>query len=59
MNVVTEVVLYGVVGVGASVFRDRFASRPGAERVLHDLAATTYLTLALLMLMEATTSIPA
>lgn len=53
VNVATEVALYGAVGVGASVFRDRFMSRPGAQSALQYLAATVYLALALLIITEA------
>ncbi|WP_409483989.1 LysE family translocator [Arsenicicoccus dermatophilus] len=53
VNVTTEVALYGAVGVGASTFRNRFISRPGAQQALHRLAAAVYLALALLIIGEA------
>lgn len=53
VNVATEVMLYGAVGVAASAFHDRFSSRPQAQRLLHYLAAAVYLALALLIFGEA------
>lgn len=53
VNVATEVVLYGAVGVGASAFRDRFLSHAGAQRSLEYLAAAVYLVLALLIVIDS------
>lgn len=53
VNVATEVVLYGAIGVGASAFHDRFSARPHAQRLLHYVAAAVYFALALLIFGEA------
>ncbi len=53
VNVATEVVLYGAVGVCAGTLNSRFVNRPGAQATLSYLAATVYLALAALIIVEA------
>lgn len=53
VNVTTEVVLYGAIGVGVSTFSGRFSSHPGAQRTLHYLAAAVYLALSLFIAFRA------
>lgn len=52
VSVAMEVLVYGAIGVGAGVFRARFSRSHRAGNVLHYVAATAYLVLAIVILAE-------
>jgi threonine/homoserine/homoserine lactone efflux protein len=52
VNVGMEVLLYGAIGVGAGTFHTRFSESRRAGAVLHYIAATVYLVLAVVILAE-------
>lgn len=52
INVATEVVLYGAIGVLAGAFHTRFTARTGARTRLNQLAAAVYAVLACLIVVD-------
>ena len=53
VNVCTEFVLYGGIGVLAGTFHQRFTSSPKASATLNYLAATVYAALACIIIVDA------
>lgn len=53
VNVCTEFLLYGAIGALAGTFHERFTSRPRASAALNYLAATVYVVLACVIIIDA------